>query len=291
MNWPGLWRGEALLTVTLCFSALLGEALLRFQLAQRILKPLKGLLERRGIASVLGLAIALSLGSTKGAAALIAASYRDGELSRPEALWGTLCLAFPGYLKRWPASALTAWALAGRTGAAFALFLLLRSALRFFYFLRQIPRGYGGPLEEMEAKKIRSSFWRSLKRTLPLAWIFFALTYGLVPWLDRWLKVHLAGSLLPLAGWTVAASGLGSYSASLAAAGGALAAGELSELQALFALLLGSGLGALSRSLRQNGAYWLGLFPMELARSLLCWNVGSTAAVALVPLLLLWPFL
>ncbi len=291
MNWPGLWRGEALLTASLCFSALLGQAMVRFGLAQRILRPLKGLLERRGLAPELGLAMAVSVGSPKAASAMIAASYRDGVLSRPEALWGTLCLAFPAYLKRWPSSALTAWALAGRPGALFAAVLLLRSALRFLWCLGRIPRGSGGSLAEMESRRISLPLWRTLGRTLPLAWAFFALTYGLVPPLEQGLKTLLGGTLLPLSGWTVAASGLGSYAASLAAAGGGLASGELSEVQALFALLLGSGLGALSRSLRQNGAHWLGLFPLELARPLLGWQVASTAAVALLPLLVLYPFL
>ena len=48
-------------------------------------------------------------------------------------------------------------------------------------------------------------------------------------------------------------------------------------IQAVFALLLGNGLGIVTRALRQNAGYYFGLFPAGLAQSMLFWNVGTVA--------------
>ena len=87
----------------------------------------------------------------------------------------------------------------------------------------------------------------------------------------------MGGSFLPLVGWAVAAASVAHVSAALALTGGSLAAGELSAAQAVFALLLGNGLGIVTRALRQNAGYYFGLFPAGLARSMLFWNVGTMA--------------
>ena len=71
-----------------------------------------------------------------------------------------------------------------------------------------------------------------------------------------------------------------------AGARGGLAAGDLSPAQAVFALLLGNGLGILTRAVRQNAGYYFGLFPPDLARSMLFWNVGTMLPLVLLSLLL-----
>ncbi len=102
-----------------------------------------------------------------------------------------------------------------------------------------------------------------------LAWFFYAVAFALVPYAEsafrRWF---MGGSFLPLAGWAVAAASMAHVSAALALTGGSLAAGELSVAQAVFALLLGNGLGIVTRALRQNAGYYFGLFPAGLARSM-----------------------
>ena len=187
----------------------------------------------------------------------------------------------------------------GVTGGIFAMFLLLRSTARFFLAFFILRRGGGETVETLNplpARQERGRLlrWQKLLRTLPLAWIFFAVAYALVPWADAFFKSYfLGGTFLPLAGWTVAAASLAHVSAALALAGGSLAAGGLSTVQAVFALILGSSLGVVSRVLRQNAGYYFGLFPPSMARSLLFWNlatilplVGLSLLLAALPLLL-----
>ena len=292
----GLLKGELWLTFDILLGLALGELILRAGLADRLLRRLTPFLRRHGIEPVLGLALTLSLGSSKGGAALLAASLGEGSIDDRTALWGTLMLPFPSYLRRWPATFVLAVSMAGLAGGIFALFLLLRSAARFVVALLILKHGGAvSPLSENMAESVppavstRRSLgaWRKLLRTLPLAWGLFALAYALVPWADaffkRWL---LGGSFLPLAGWTVAAGSLAHVSAALALAGGSMAAGELSTAQAVFALILGSALGLVSRVLRQNAGYYFGLFPADLARRMLFWNLATILPFVLISLAL-----
>ena len=77
---------------------------------------------------------------------------------------------------------------------------------------------------------------------------------------------------LPLAGWTVAAGSVARVSVALALAGGALSSGELNIAQAVFALILGSGLGTATRLLRMNAGYYFGFFPARTAAKMLLTN-------------------
>ena len=138
-------------------------------------------------------------------------------------------------------------------------------------------------------------FYRKFLITLPLAWFFYAVAFVLVPHAEAAFQSRfMTGSFLPLAGWAAAAASIAHVSAALALAGGSLAAGELSVAQAVFALLLGNGLGIVTRALRQNAGYYFGLFPMRLARSMLLWNVGTMVPLVLLSLFLaalplMWP--
>ncbi len=297
--WRGLLRGELWLTFDVLLGLLIGDLILRWGLADRLMRRAMPWLQRHGIGPVVGLALTLSLGSSKAGAALLASALDEGRLDRRTALWGTLMLPLPSYLRRWPATFALAVSLAGWAGGIFALFLLLRSTARFFLAFFILRRG--GREAEMVANPLPGQQerggllrWRKLLRTLPLAWLFFAVAYALVPWADAFFKRYfLDGTFLPLAGWTVAAASLAHVSAALALAGGSLAAGELTTAQAVFALILGSGLGVVSRVLRQNAGYYFGLFPADMARSLLFWNlatilplVGLSLLLAALPLLL-----
>ncbi|MBQ9564348.1 MAG: hypothetical protein IJU98_02060 [Synergistaceae bacterium] len=295
----GLLKGELWLTLDILLGLAVGELILRLGLADRLLRRLTPFLRRHGVEPVVGLALTLSLGSSKAGAALLAGALDRGEIDRRTALWGTLMLPLPAYLRRWPATFALAASMAGLAGGLFALFLLLRSSARFVVAFLILRHGSGArPLPEPEdvkpASRSRSGrLWRKLLRTLPLAWLLFALTYALVPWADAFFKRWvLGGDFLPLAGWTVAAGSLAHVSAALALAGGALAAGELSTAQAVFALILGSALGIVTRVLRQNAGYYFGLFPPDLARRMLFWNLATilpfvllSLALATVPLL------
>ena len=297
MEWKVLLRGELWLTFDILLGLLIGDVVLRWGLADRLMRGMMPWLRRHGIGPLVGLALTLSLGSAKAGAAVLASALSEGRIDRHTALWGTLSLAFPAYLRRWPATLVLSVSMTGLVGGIFALVLILRSLVRFALVVCVLRSRESGelPLEEVpDRRRMGWGFYRKLGVTLPLAWFFYAVAFALVPYAEsafrRWF---MGGSFLPLAGWAVAAASVAHVSAALALTGGSLAAGELSAAQAVFALLLGNGLGIVTRALRQNAGYYFGLFPAGLARSMLFWNVGTVAlltglslALAAVPLLL-----
>ena len=297
MEWKVLLRGELWLTFDILLGLLIGDLVLRWGLADRLMRRMMPWLRRHGIGPLVGFALTLSLGSAKAGAAVLASALSEGRIDRHTALWGTLSLAFPAYLRRWPATLVLSVSMTGLVGGIFALVLILRSLVRFALVVCVLRSRESGelPLEEAPGRRRMGwGFYRKLGVTLPLAWFFYAVAFALVPYAEsafrRWF---MGGSFLPLAGWAVAAASVAHVSAALALTGGSLAAGELSAAQAVFALLLGNGLGIVTRALRQNAGYYFGLFPAGLARSMLFWNVGTVAlltglslALAAVPLLL-----
>ena len=297
MDWRGLVAGELRLTFDILFGLLIGFAVLRSGLADRLMRRLVPHLRKAGIGSALGMALTLSLGSAKAGAAFIASALDSGDISERSAKWGTLLLSFPAYLHRWPSTMVMAASMAGASGAIFGAILLLRSAARFVLILFILKRG-GEAEEAAEARQEGSArdirFNKRLLKTLPVAWLFFAIAYMLVPWAESAIKEWLlAGTILPLAALTVAAASIAHVSAALALAGGSLAAGELTVAQAVFALLLGNSFGIITRLFRANAGYYFGLFRKEMAQWLLFWNFATTAgfavlsiALAALPLLL-----
>lgn len=297
MDLKALLRGELWLTFDILLGLLIGDLVLRWGLADRLMRRMMPWLRRHGIGPLVGLALTLSLGSAKAGAAVLASALSEGRIDRHTALWGTLSLAFPAYLRRWPATLVLSVSMTGLVGGIFALVLILRSLVRFALVVCVLRSRESGelPLEEVpDRRRMGWGFYRKLGVTLPLAWFFYAVAFALVPYAEsafrRWF---MGGSFLPLAGWAVAAASVAHVSAALALTGGSLAAGELSAAQAVFALLLGNGLGIVTRALRQNAGYYFGLFPAGLARSMLFWNVGTVAlltglslGLAAVPLLL-----
>mgnify|MGYP000178987480 FL=1 len=297
MELKALLRGELWLTFDILLGLLIGDLVLRWGLADRLMRRMMPWLRRHGIGPLVGLALTLSLGSAKAGAAVLASALSEGRIDRHTALWGTLSLAFPAYLRRWPATLVLSVSMTGLVGGIFALVLILRSLVRFALVVCVLRSRESGELPREEVpgrRRMGWGFYRKLGVTLPLAWFFYAVAFALVPYAEsafrRWF---MGGSFLPLAGWAVAAASVAHVSAALALTGGSLAAGELSAAQAVFALLLGNGLGIVTRALRQNAGYYFGLFPAGLARSMLFWNVGTVAlltglslALAAVPLLL-----
>ena len=297
MELEALRRGGVWLTFDILLGLLIGDLVLRWGLADRLMRRMMPWLRRHGIGPLVGLALTLSLGSAKAGAAVLASALSEGRIDRHTALWGTLSLAFPAYLRRWPATLVLSVSMTGLVGGIFALVLILRSLVRFALVVCVLRSRESGELPREEApgrRRMGWGFYRKLGVTLPLAWFFYAVAFALVPYAEsafrRWF---MGGSFLPLAGWAVAAASMAHVSAALALTGGSLAAGELSVAQAVFALLLGNGLGIVTRALRQNAGYYFGLFPAGLARSMLFWNVGTVAlltglslALAAVPLLL-----
>ena len=297
MELKALLRGELWLTFDILLGLLIGDLVLRWGLADRLMRRMMPWLRRHGIGPLVGLALTLSLGSAKAGAAVLSSALSEGRIDRHTALWGTLSLAFPAYLRRWPATLVLSVSMTGLVGGIFALVLILRSLVRFALVVCVLRSRESGELPREEVpgrRRMGWGFYRKLGVTLPLAWFFYAVAFALVPYAEsafrRWF---MGGSFLPLAGWAVAAASVAHVSAALALTGGSLAAGELSAAQAVFALLLGNGLGIVTRALRQNAGYYFGLFPAGLARSMLFWNVGTVAlltglslGLAAVPLLL-----
>ena len=180
MDWRGLVAGELRLTFDILFGLLIGFAVLRSGLADRLMRRLVPHLRKAGIGSALGMALTLSLGSAKAGAAFIASALDSGDISERSAKWGTLLLSFPAYLHRWPSTMVMAASMAGASGAIFGAILLLRSAARFVLILFILKRG-GEAEEAAEARQEGSArdirFNKRLLKTLPVAWLFFAIAY------------------------------------------------------------------------------------------------------------------
>lgn len=290
MDWTPLLRGELRLTIDILAGFLIGALIISTGLADKALRRALPWLKRWGIGATLGAALTVSIGSSKAGAAVVASALHSGRISPRTAKWGTLLLAFPAYARRWVATMILSCSLAGWAGAFFALTLLFRSAAKFALELFILNRGEHDdqPLEETAAGGgTARRFGFNLLKTLPMAWIFYALAVLAVPWAEKYLQLWLRGSVFfPLPAMAVAAASFAHVSAALALAGGSLAAGELSTAQAVFALLFGNSLSLITRLVRTNAGYYFGFFPRAVAQSMLLWNVAASAAFGLLTLAL-----
>ena len=267
-----LLQGELKLTLDIIFGFVIGEIIIRLKIADLILKNFS----RLKIPSVTALAVAVSAGSSKTGAAVIASALEKKQISEREAVWSVLMLPFPSYIKRWFGTFVLSVSIAGRAGFFFALSLMFRSAARFvwaYMILRAGKTDEGIKIQTDGISADKTKIFKKFFKTLPYAWIFFAVTYSLVPVINKFFEENMKFfSFLPLAGWAVAAGSVAHVSAALGLAGGALSSGELNTAQAVFALILGSGLGTATRILRQNAGYYFGLFPPATAQKMLIMN-------------------
>jgi hypothetical protein len=132
----------------------------------------------------------------------------------------------------------------------------------------------------------------TLKRSLPWAWAFFALTYALVPFIENFFSEYVARLglyvFLPAEGWAVAVSSLAHVAAALSSAAGALASGSMGVGQAVLALLVGNMVSSFTRTMRQNIGYWVGIFPKDLIPNLLRWHFVTTITLEILSILIAW---
>ena len=294
-------KGEIFLTVDIIAGLVLAEIIIRLRLADIIMKRFIP----KDIPAVTGLAVAVSAGSSKAGAAILSSALEKNEINEKTALWSVLMLPLPAYLRRWPSTFALSVSMAGLAGGIFAASLLVRSVLRFviaLIFLRRenfncqpVPLNLSPKISHRFALSVA----KKLAKTLPLAWLLFAVSYSIVPAADEFLRSLFSGSLkikiLPLSGWTVAAASLAHVRAALSLTGGAIESGELGVTQAVFALVLGSGLGTVSRILRQNAGYYYGFFPKKTATIMLAMNFATIIPLIILNLLFaglalsLWP--
>lgn len=301
-DWVGLLKGLWTLTLSVAGGLALGKAIIALSLPERLFRVLLPRMKSLGIPPQALFALGVSLGSSRAGVAIVAEAYSEGIMTKQEALFGTLLQSFPGYVRRWTVTFPVAAALAGKAGAIFSLTLLTRSFIRFLFFLAMLRRPGGGERTAGAADPAgmspsgRFSLLKTLLRTLPPAWAFYGGAYLATPALQRLIEAWGAGlPLMSPAGWTVAAASFAHVNAALGAAGGSVAVGSLTTAQAVLALLTGNMLAALSRVLRQDLAFWMGLYPGRMVRSLFAWNFGTLMAVmavsvaaAAVPVILGW---
>lgn len=288
----GLIRGELLLTADIFIGLIVAEVILRLKLPDIIMKRFMP----RNIPAVTGLAVAISAGSSKAGAAMLSSSFSRGGLSERSLIWSVLMLPLPAYLRRWPSTFALSVSMAGTAGGIFAVSLIIRSVLRFMIALYMVRREGGESSScEIVGTEYHGGIWRKISRTLPAAWVMFGIAYSIVPYAEGFLRGKFAGGILPLPGWTVAAASIGHVSSALALAGGAIEAGNLSVSQGVFALILGSGLGTVTRVLRQDAGYYYGLFPKSTATKMLLMNIATILPLIMINLLFaglalsLWP--
>ena len=291
MNHQGLLAGELTLTLEIVLGLVLGEVIMRLRIAELIMKKFIP----RSINPVTALALSVSFASSKTGAGIISSALEKQQITEKQTIWSVLMLSLPSYLKRWPATFALALSMAGRAGALFAVSQLVIAAGRFitaFIFLpKEKEKENKSDVEISQAKahhEHKHSLLHKLIKTLPLAWIFFALAYSLVPVINKFFSQTINFPFLPLAGWTVAGTSIARVSAALALAGGSLASGELNNSQALFALILGSGLGTATRILRMNAGYYFGMFEARLARKLLLMNFVTLIPFVIINLIFAW---
>ncbi|MDR0764136.1 MAG: hypothetical protein LBE65_00895 [Synergistaceae bacterium] len=293
-------RAECVLTLNIAFGLAVGETILALGVIDRFFSPLIQRLERIGIHGKIAAAMVLALGAPRSGTALISRAYSEGELTGDQATFGTLSLAFPGYLRRWAGTAAVAAAVAGVSGFIFALVMLSRSACRFVWavaLLSRRARARSGAAAGLDIARVGTGeriarVLARLKRSLPWAWAFFALTYVLVPFADdAFSKYASRGKMLwflPAEGWAVAASSLAHVTAGLSSAAAALSAGKLGVAQTVLALLAGNMAGSVTRTMRQNVGYWVGVFPGELVKNLLRWHLATTTVLEAASVLIAW---
>ena len=286
-----LLAGEIKLTLEIIFSMALSEILLRLNLPSYLLKHLRAI----NINPTTALALTVSIGSSKTGAGILANALDKNLISEKIAVWSVLMLPLISYLKRWPGTFFIATGMAGISGSIFALSLLLRSAGRFcvaLYFLKRHEKSCANQIfnSQIQNYKHEFNFKRVLKksaRLLPISWLFFALAYSIVPYVNKFLEGALANNviLIPFEGWAIAAASIAHITAALALTGGALASGALNNFQAVFALILGSAFGLVTRILRQDAGYYFGLFKMRVAIKILLLNFASIIPFVIISLI------
>jgi len=296
-----LVRAELILTAHIIAGLTVGELILATGAVERLFAPVVPRLARLGIHDKIASAMLIAVGTSRSGAALISRAYSDGEITREEATFGTLSLAFPAYLRRWTGTVAMAVGIAGRAGLIFALVLVIRSACRFIWVVVLLSRRGVKRTADFVTVKDREIIGvrerinrtlRMLKRSLPLAWFFFALTYTLVPYADRVFSEYLARpelySILPAEGWAVAISSIAHVTAGLSSAAGALGTGSIDVGQAVLSLLVGNMAASISRTLRQNVGYWVGIFPKDLVPDLLRWHFKTTVTLEVLSIMIIW---
>lgn len=283
--------GEFWLTIDILIGIAVGEIIIRLKLADKLLKKIMPFLQRHKIPSVSGLALAVSAGSPKAGAAIISSALANSQITQNCALWSVQMLHFPPYLRRWPSTFALAVSMAGVAGVFFGLSLIFSSFLRFVIAFMMLKREHVNSEPdnsdyELGKSRHKLDIMKKLIKTLPLAWLFFALAFSLVPVVNKFFVSAFSGrdTFLPLAGWAVAAASIAHVSSALALAGGSLASGELSVSQAVFALILGNCLGSATRILRMNAGYYFGLFQAKLAQKMLVWNFITIMIPSLINL-------
>ena len=288
ISFKGLLIGEIKLTFDIILGILLGEIFVRILQAKLSEKFLNFIRSHTKLNPVIALSVAVSTGSSRTGAGIISQALEKNMISENESVWGVLMLPFPSYLKRWFSTFALSVSIAGIAGGFFALFLLIRSALRFFTAFFVLTRKYENKIKNDFSNeifgfknsnvksRIKKTFLKQLFKNLTLGWIFFALTYSLIPTIDNFLKGIFFKStffkFMPLSGWTIAAGSVVNVSAALSLAGGTLSSGELNNAQVLFMLILGSAFGTVTRILRQNAGYYFGMFKSRLAIKMLILN-------------------
>ena len=286
MALKNLLTGELKLTLDIILSLAIGEIILRFDIAGYFLKHIKG------INKITALALAVSIGSSKTGAGILAKSLDKKIISEKIVIWSVLMLPLISYLKRWPMTFMLAIGLAGFPGGLFALFLIGRSLARFFLalcFLKKYdePENFNNIITAKTTRINLKSFVKKLARYLPVSWLFFAIAYSIVPYVNKFLEAMLENNfmLIPLSGWAVAAASVAHVNSALALTGGAIASGSLNNSQALFSLILGSALGLVTRILRQDAGYYFGLFKFNLALKILLLNFMTVLPFVILSLI------
>ena len=80
MELKALLRGELWLTFDILLGLLIGDLVLRWGLADRLMRRMMPWLRRHGIGPLVGLALTLSLGSAKAGAAVLASALSEGRI-------------------------------------------------------------------------------------------------------------------------------------------------------------------------------------------------------------------
>ncbi|MCL2684454.1 MAG: hypothetical protein FWE55_04350, partial [Synergistaceae bacterium] len=234
-----LLKAELILTANIIAGLAVGELILASGVVEYLFAPVAPKLALWGIHDKIASAMVIAIGAPRSGAAIISGAYSDGEITRREATYGTLSLAFPAYLRRWAGTVAMAVGIAGRTGLIFAFVLVIRSACRFIWVVvmlskRGVKRVAGHASlkgrESIGARERISRVFLMLKRSLPMAWFFFALTYALVPFADRAFSKYLTNpalyKIIPAEGWAVAISSIAHVTAGLSSAAGAIGTGS-----------------------------------------------------------------
>lgn len=292
--WDSLIWPLAKLTLFISLGLLIGLIIETLNWTRAVAAVVSPLLRLGRLSDTAGASFSLAFFSGVSANTLLAEAYNQGRISHRELIMSNLFNSLPTYFLHLPSMFLI---LAPLIGAAAGVYLALNvaAALLRTLFILLFSRFFlpppaercvscrlkeNGPVTFMDAlKKAKQRFQRRIGQILSITVPIYVLFFLLIHWgafaaVERFMADNLGwlSWLPPQAVGVIIFQMVAELSAGAAAAGALLAAGGLSQKEAVLALLIGNILSSPMRAVRHQFPSYAGIFKPGLAAKLIFWN-------------------